>query len=301
MQYSPQSLTDVCNIALLEIGSQPISDMDDTTSTNAGYCRQAFWQAFREVARMHDWNCLTKRVPLALLGSTVTGVTTPTAPPYWQPNTLYTATAAGTYVTYGTATYLCMVTATSSSNFINDLTAGLWAQNFMPNTFTMAFSNWSNTPGNAGTNYEWNYAYGLPSDFLLLLELNGNSCANHRGVGDLYELYITQVTNTDETISSIQSLYCNAATAVIKYIALIQDPSIWDPLFSACIGTLLASKIATQIRGDGGATEAALLQKFRTVTLPIARVQDGGEQKERRYDPTKESKFLRARYGGPIS
>jgi len=296
MQYAPASLTDVCNIALEEIGVQPIVDMDDLNSTSAGYCRVAFWQAMREVARAHDWNCLKKRAQLPLLGPSVTGVTPPVVPAYWLPNTLYTATGVGTYITYGTATYLCLITHTSSTNFINDLTAGKWAQSFMPSTSTNSFCGGS--AGNAGTNYEWSYAYGLPDDYILLIELNGNDCSLHRGVGSLYELYVTQTSNADNSISNQMSLYCNASTAVIKYVAMVQDPTIWDSLFVGCVSTMLAAKISTQILGDGGKMAMALLQKYRAITLPNARLQDGGERKERRYDPTKESKFIRSRYFG---
>lgn len=291
MNYAPASITDICNLSLEEIGVQSISDIDDVGSTAAGYCRQAFWQAVREVARSHDWNCLTKRAVLPLLGSAVTGVVPPVTPPYWTPSTLYTATGAGTYVTYGTASYLCMITHTSSTNFINDLTAGDWAQTFMRSSVT-------SVQGNAGSNYEWNYAYGLPNDYILLTELNGVDVRWRRGVGSLYELYVTQVTNADQSISSVMSLYCNDATAVVKYVAMVEDPTIWDSLFVGCVAILLASKISTQLTSDGGKQSAALLTKYRISALPSARVQDGGESKERRYDPTKESKFLLSRYFG---
>ena len=303
MQYSPPGITDIANLALLEVGSQPIDDIDDqNTGSSGAACRAAFWQAVREAGRSHNWNCLKKRASLPQLsfpneeyyssfGTAIgwPGCRPSVPPPYWLPNTLY---SGGNLVTYGQAIYYFLGPSgpqISSNNFINDLSMGLWGQLYS--------SFFQSNQGPASFLYEWRFGYGLPPDFLLLNELNGTDCRSRRNQGDLYELFINQVTNGDQTISSATALFCNQPWANIKYTALIQDPTVWDPLFIGCVALLLASKIATQILGDDGAMAAKLKNRYDTEALPDAQLKDSGERKMYRYDPTADSNFLRSRYG----
>lgn len=303
MQYAPLGITDIANLALLEIGQQQIDDIDDTNGEAPVACRAAFWQSVRQVGRAHNWNCLKKRTKLVQLvfpqnsscsfgqGTSIgwPGCYPSSMPPYWLPNTVY---AGGTLATYGQAIYYSLAPfgpQLSSNNFINDLTDGLWAQLYSairPNGF-----------GPASGLYEWGFGYALPSDYLLINELNGVDCRFGNGIGDLFEIFINQTTNTDGTISSVCALFCDKPWADVKYTALIQDPTMWDPLFIDCVVVLLASKIATQIRGDDGKMASALTAKYREITLPTARLKDAGESKLPRYDPTKESNFIRSRWG----
>lgn len=300
--YSPPGLTDVANLALLEIGAQPIEDIDQENGESAPACRSAIWQAVREVGRSHNWNCLKLRANLTQLtfgpassayGGTAIGwpgCQPSVPPPYWLPNTLYTG---GTLVTYGQAIYYFlgpMGPAVSSNNFLDDVSAGLWAQLYS-SFFQSSF-------GPAGGKYEWQFGYALPSDFLLVDELNGVSSRSGagKGVGSLYEVYINQTKNADQTISSVGALFCNTPYADLKYTALIQDPTVWDPLFVGCVAVLLGSKIATLIRGDDGKMAASLKSKYDSSTLPWAILKDSGERKDYRYDPVKESNFIRSRW-----
>lgn len=294
--YAPLGITDIANLALLEIGNQPITDIDDLNGEAPAACRAAFWQAVREVGRSHNWNCLKKRANLTLLslqGSSSFGTSLgwpgcypATPPPYWLANTAYTG---GTLVTYGEAIYYCLQAYTSTGNFINDATGGYWAQIYT--------SFYQNARGNAGDLYEWKFGYALPDDFLLATELNGNDCRHGRGIGSLYELYVNQFKNADQTLSSAQALFCDEPWADLKYTAFIPDPTVWDALFVGCVAVLLASKIATQIRGDDGKMAAALRLRYGGDVLPNAQMKDAGERKDRRYDPTAESNFLRSRWG----
>lgn len=295
--YSPLGPTDICNLALQDIGSMPITDIDDTSSNAALACSAAFWQSVRECGRAHDWNCLKKRAPnLAPLPPFPVGNgqsppigwpgCQPTVPPpYWLPNTVY---LGAQLVTYGNAIYYCLMGYTSSTNFINDLTDGFWAQEYS--------SFYAGGQGNTGGQYEWNFAYGLPADYLLITELNGQDCRERRGIGSLYEIFVVQIVNQDQSISNKLTLFCNAPTANVKYTAFIQDTTIFDPLFVGAVAILLASKVASQLRKDDGRLAEQLRGRFVNEVLPNAKLKDAGERKDRRYDPCSESAFLRSRY-----
>lgn len=298
MQYEPLSQTDIGNLALLEIGQSPIADIADLNSGAAESLRAAFWPAVREVGRAHNWGCLRQRKLLTQLvfpeSSSVYGCGTSigwpgcrpsTPPPYW---TALTAYVGGTLVTYGEAIYYCLQAYTSTANFINDLTGGNWAQIYS--------SFYASQIGANNNLYEWRFGYALPIDYLLLNELNGQNCMYGKGVGSLYEIFVNQIANADDTISRQAALFCDTPYADVKYTALIQDTTLWDPLFVSALSVLLASKIATRVRGDDGTMAAGLRSRYVNDVLPRAKMKDAGEGKPERYDPTRESNFLRARY-----
>lgn len=296
--YSPAGLTDIANLSLQMIGSQPIDSIDDANLPRARQCANTIWRAVEQVGRRHNWNCLSKRKRLTQItlpessscygqGTSIgwKGCRPSSPPPYWLAGTVYTG---GTLVTWGQAIYYCLQGYTSSAWFINDETAGYWAQIYS--------SFFGDGEGNAD-GYEWNYAYMVPPDFLLIDELNGTDCRKGRGVGDLYELFVVQQDNSDASVSNARVLFCNEPYANVKYTALIQDPTIYDPLFIDCVAVVLASKIATPILGDDGKRAQSLLETYESITLPNAMLKDAGEKKDRPYDPTRESKFLKSRYG----
>jgi len=300
-QYAPLSVTDICNLALFELGIQPIDDIDQTNGTAAGVLRTAYWQCLREIGRSHPWNCLRKATSLTALvvpglaGSASScyeafgwpGCRPSTLPPYWAANTYY---AGGTLVTWGEAIYYSLYNQTSGTNFVQDMTNGLWAQIYS------TFISWG---GATGGLYPWSFAYALPNDFLLLNVLNENDCwgrYGNQGVGDLYEIYVNQTTNQDQTISSVSALFTDEPYANIEYTALVQDPTVYDPMFISALALLVASKVATVLLGDDGKQAAALRQRYLLDALPNAKMRSAGERKVPRYDPTRESNFLRARW-----
>lgn len=294
-QYVPNSQTDIANLALMEIGQQPIADIEQSNGTAASACRRAFWPAFGELAEEFPWTCLKKRLNLTALSfpqssSVATAFGWPgcrpsTPPPYWEANTLY---AGGTLVTWGEAIYYALYTHTSGTNFVNDMTNGLWAQ---------IYSRFISFPGGGGADgglYEWAFGYALPSDYILAQELNGTMC--WRNVGSLFELFVNQVKNDDNTVTTTRALFTDAPYADLKYTARIEDTTIWDPLFVAALAVLIASKIATPILADQGAMALQMRARYDKEMLPRAKMKDYGAQKLMRYDPTQESQFIRSRW-----
>ena len=271
------SQTDIANLALMRLGQRKCQAIDDAQDPNARAMLVAWPQAFGEVGRSAPWNCLRARVMLSQLppqpGSSFTSV--PTAVP-WTPNTVF---AQNTYVTFGNPAYLyfCLIGNTSSSNFTNDLTRGWWQQTDM---FSPNYLSWNS--GNAGTLYEWNYAYALPSDFLLLVELNGQNCWKPKGVGSLYEVYQ-------------KNLYCNSPYADIKYNQAITDTTTLDPMFTGALELKLAELTATTLRKDDAKLSITLHQLFESY-IQEARQKNAAEAKPRRYNIVSESRFVRSRW-----
>lgn len=293
--YAPVGQTAIANLALGKVGQQAIGDIDDTNSNAAQQCAANFWQVVRQVGRAHNWNCLQKRRALTQLSlpggysgdDTAIGWRgcAPTVlPPYWTANTAY---VGGNLVVWGEAIYYCLQANTSSAWFLNDVTAGYWAQIY--SVFLGPLY-----PGTAN-GYEWNYAYVLPNDYLLINELNGINLLTE-DVGDLYELFTYETINADGSASNVMALFTDAPYANIKYSALVQDPTIWDAQFVDCVATLLAAQISTTLRGDDGKLAAQLESVYLNRLLPAAMMKDANERKLPRYDPTQASTFLAARY-----
>lgn len=63
------SVTEICSLALLKLGDQPITDLNED-STRALIIRTLYPEVRDSVIRAHTWNATTKRVALALLAST---------------------------------------------------------------------------------------------------------------------------------------------------------------------------------------------------------------------------------------
>lgn len=271
--------TDIANLALAKVGSQPVQNISDPNVNRALVCNSAYEQTVREVARSHGWNCLMTRARLTQVVGADESTSTPATPANWAPSTYY---AAGVTVIFVTTRYLCAVAYTSTSNFINDLTAGFWIQDYGQDY----------TPSNTSPLYEWLYSYQLPSDYVLLCGLNGTDLRDS-GIGydapsqgnveDLYEIYG-------------KVLYTDQPEVDVKYVRYTADPSYYDSLFTNCVVWLLASKIATPLRNDNGEMEGRMLTAYERVILPKARMKDSGEGKPRRYDPTLESNLIRSRW-----
>lgn len=268
------SKVDISNIALSEIGAQSIDDFDDTQNTSAVAVKINWQLALAEVSRAAQWNCL---MATAVLTPTVqeplpdAPVNPPTTP--WAPFTVY---VANQYVTYGLQIYQAFYNNTSTNNFINDLTAGYWFETDItdPNPSFGGSGYGGNYPSN------WAYQYPLPGDCILVCSYN----QQQPSPGQELTWQIIGI-----------NLYSNQNTAVIKYIQYNEDCTRYDALFTACLVSLLASKIATRLRQDDTQIASGCYAKYLK-KLADARTTNGGEQVRRRFTPQANSRWINSRF-----
>lgn len=277
------SQTDICNLALMQLGMRPIQSISDPSDGNARTCNNAWQLALGVVSRETQWNCLKTRASLTQLAPAPDApAANPDIPPgttNWAPATNY---AVNDYVLFGgTPAYLyqCLIANTSSASFTADLTKGYW---FQTDIFSPSYLS---PQGNASQIYEWSFAYELPTDFILLLELNGQNIFYDGGpntFGSLYEIYQ-------------KTLYCDSAVADIKYNKLDQDTTNYDSMFTDALVYKLASLMATTLRKDGSDLGLKMAQMYQAV-ITRARVKNGNERNALRYGLPSQSRFTGARY-----
>lgn len=268
------SKTDLANMALSRIGAQAVSDLTDTQNTSAVEVSLNWQLALAEASRAHRWSCLMNTAALTPTAQTPLP-DAPVNPPTtaWAPLTSY---VANQYVTYGLQIYQAFFNHTSSNNFTNDLTSGLWFQTDItdPNPSFGGSGYGGNYPSN------WAFQYALPGDCLLVAEYNQQQPT-------------PGVEQTWEVIGI--NLYSNQNTGVIKYVQFNEDTTRYDALFIACLVQLLASKIATRLRQDDTQISAGCYQQYLK-QLAQARAKDGGEQLRRRFTPQANSRWINSRF-----
>ena len=128
--------------------------------------------------------------------------------------------------------------------------------------------------------FGWSFQYQLPADFVDLVQLNGTRC--YRVPVDDWEI-------------EGRLLLTNAEVAQVQYIALLDDPTSYDPLFSDALTVLLASKMATAMRQDD-AMASGFLTEYLRFKLPKALMKDGNQQRRRQFNPAEGSRFIGARF-----
>lgn len=278
-----QSQTDICNLALMRLGQRKIQAITDQTDGNAIACNVGWNQALGEVSRETPWNCLMTRAILPQLAlpawdtsCSASGV--PANPPAWVPHTNY---AVNAFITYANQIYQCLIANTSSSSFTIDLTQGYWFETTFISTNYLGPYPFGGTSG-----CEWQFAYGVPTDLILLVELNGLSCWGwgSRTTGDLYELYQNV-------------LMTNAPCANVKYNRFETDTTKYDTLFTGALVLNLAAIIATTVRKDDANLSMRMRQEYEQY-VTRARVKNAGERNPIRYNIATQSRFVRSRRRG---
>ncbi len=306
------SQTDIANLALMQLGQRTIQSIADQTDANARAAKIVWPLALGILSRETPWNCLKRRKSLTPLAPAPDSPDGELLPPstggggsgfssgfssgfggsggsggggggggsgsYWTPATNY---AVNDYILFGSPAYLyqCLIANTSGFSFTEDLTKGYWFQTdrFSPNFL-------SPDAGNASRLYEWTFAYVLPTDFILLIELNGQNVFYDGGgntFGSLYEIYQNV-------------LYCNTQTADIKYNRLESDTTLYDTMFIDALVYRLASMMATTLRKDDSQLSMKMMQMYQAV-ITRARVKNGNESNARRYSVVSQSRFIGAR------
>ena len=218
--------TDLANAALGMLGEMPITDIDDANSKPAVTCKAFVTAAIGEVLQLGRWNKATKR-----------GYPVETVPADWLVGTTY---AIGERATYDGTTYVSRV----GSNLAKE-----------PTVTTSWDDWWAVLAG-----YEHRFA--LPSDFVRLMEINGEQVTASDEYYEIEEGYI--LTDSDE-IS-------------IRYIAT-ETIATLGPLLQNAIALRLAAKVAVPLLGS--AEKHALMVQLFTKALAEARQVDAQESGSR--------------------
>lgn len=130
-----------------------------------------------------------------------------------------------------------------------------------------------------GPDFEWAFAYQLPTDCLRVVQLNG------------YE------PNEQQGMFAIESdqLLTDAEEAQVRYIARVEDGSFYPPLFSQALATLLASRLAGPLTGSRE-LPSALIEEYEALTGPKARMADVFEEQRRLKPAWVDSDLIKARF-----
>jgi hypothetical protein len=119
----------------------------------------------------------------------------------------------------------------------------------------------------------WDHGFLLPADFLKLEKITGD--------GRKLDKFRMQ------RITAGRALLADAEELTLHYVARLDDPDEYDPLFTAALVTLLASRLARAITGSEQ-LEGSLLQRYEAVDLPAARSADGHDSHSNENHPLDE-------------
>jgi hypothetical protein len=108
----------------------------------------------------------------------------------------------------------------------------------------------------SATTPDWGYDYqfDIPSDCLRVLNMDDETI--------IWEREGTVILSDEATLN-------------VRYIYLVDDPSLWDSMFATCLGLRLGSAIAYALTQSSTLADA-LLKRY-TMLLPLARSMDGAE------------------------
>lgn len=236
---------DIANAALIALGQSTITALTDENE-NARRCDAVFDIVRDDLLVKHPWNFAIKRATLVEI--------TKSDPDLWLTETDY---VVDDEVEFNSVHYTCLI-ANTSTDFAADLAALKWETTTDWVTATsyavggkiyhtgVAYT--CVTPHTSGTfatdlaavkwvlsidpEYDYTYAYRLPTDVLRVLSMSGDYEHKIEG-GYLY---------TDET------------TAQIKYIAQITDPDDFDSAFVTAFVAQLAATLALAITNNRNIT-----------------------------------------------
>lgn len=128
--------------------------------------------------------------------------------------------------------------------------------------------------------FDWNYAYTLPADYLTMIKLNGI-------------LFEGQPSGWFEIQSGL--LMTDESAANVQYIGNAPDETLFPPLFVIALARLLASKICTPLRQDGASLMGGLVAQYK-LDLSAARMKTANENRLPWRDPAYDSQFVRSRW-----
>lgn len=129
---------------------------------------------------------------------------------------------------------------------------------------------------------QWRYAYAQPDDCLKVFAILPQDSTNDYSVGSALPLrnafgftvgqaqgYVPQdfTTETDENGNKV--IYTNVPQAIARYVARVEDPTKFSPIFVQALSRLLASYLAGPvIKGQEGAQVGA--SQFQAYLVAVA-------------------------------
>lgn len=129
--------------------------------------------------------------------------------------------------------------------------------------------------------FEWLYAYQLPTDNLRLLQLNGYDLGKSR----------------DTWAIEANRLLTDAERADIRYVSRVTDTTLYPALFSEALSLKLAAKLCAPLTGRFD-QPTALMQEYDRVTGPKARLSDVFQQRDKRRMAFLDSDLVKSRVSG---
>lgn len=139
---------------------------------------------------------------------------------------------------------------------------------------------------------EWQYAYALPGDVVNLLAVMPPNASDDYSVPmqSLYNIngapipmagqYQPQPYNTEVLDDGTSVIYTNQENAMLRYTALVTDPTKFSPLFVETLGYLLASKLAGPvIKGEDGRAVAKSMLATAMIYLGKAETSDANQRR----------------------
>lgn len=289
--------TDLVNLSLLKINEAAIDDIDDTGDPVARRAKRLYEPTLREVLKAAFWSfaitaaettpAVARFLTVSGTGETDVDVKLTYAGLYggfhsWTDNgetvddnlgnvdftTVYNASdfwRVERQVVGFPVTYQALVSSTAASPIGLDYALGS-AGSALP---TLEFTQDPEL-------VPWAAAYALPADFLKLRRLVDSD---------------TLAPIDSFTLRRVQSattlLAAEFDSIILEYVAFVDTPGVYDPLFIDAFTTLLAAKLARAVTGSEK-MEADLLAAYHQLSLPGARTADAQETQSAENHPLAE-------------
>jgi hypothetical protein len=141
----------------------------------------------------------------------------------------------------------------------------------------------------------WRYAYACPGDMMVAVSVLPPEVENDYTIrpypADRYGwgwintpfvgagVYVPQEYSIETDTNGNKVIYTNQEGALLRYQALVTDPTKFDPLFVMALSWHLASMLAGPvIKGDQGAAEAKRCTQMMMAYLQQARMSDANQR-----------------------
>jgi hypothetical protein len=141
----------------------------------------------------------------------------------------------------------------------------------------------------------WRYAYACPGDMMVAVSVLPPEVENDYTIrpypADRYGwgwintpfvgagVYVPQEYSIETDTNGNKIIYTNQEGALLRYQALVTDPTKFDPLFVMALSWHLASMLAGPvIKGDQGAAEAKRCTQMMMAYLQQARMSDANQR-----------------------